>query len=286
MTARGKATARRHDMAGWSRRLAGAVALALAAGLATGGARADALDQIQARAKLVVGTKADYPPFGFRDDTGAIVGFEPDLARDIATALGVQLELVPVTASNRLTLLTDGTLDLVIATMNDTPERRKLVDFVQPSYYASGVNVLAPKSLQLHVWQQLRGRPICTIEGVFYVPEIKQRYEPEILTFKTTGEMYDALRAGSCFSVVYDDTAIIGMLQSPDWRAFEMPLRSILLEPWGMAVRHAETRLEKLLSDRVTDWHRSDRIGELEERWKIPRSLFATEMHQKYANTP
>jgi polar amino acid transport system substrate-binding protein len=278
--------ARRFGVAGRTRFLAGGLLLALVAGLAPGAARADALDQIQARGMLVVGTKADYPPFGYRDDAGAIVGFEPDLARDIATALGVKLELVAVTASNRLTLLADGTLDLVIATMNDTPERRKLVDFVQPSYYASGVNVLVPKSAQLHVWQQLRGKPICTIEGAFYVPEIKARYEPEALTFKTTGEMYDALQRERCFAAVYDDTAIIGKLQSPDWRAFEMPLRSILVEPWGMATRHGETRLEKMLSDSVRDWHRTGRILALEARWNIPRSSFATEMRQKYADTP
>jgi polar amino acid transport system substrate-binding protein len=197
----------------------------------------------------------------------------------------VKLELVPVVTSNRISLLTEGKVDLIIATMNDTPERHKLVDFVTPSYYASGVNVLAPKSLRLHVWQQLRGKPICMIDGAFYVDEIKQRYEPELLTFKNTSEMYDALRRDRCISVVYDDTAIIGQLQISDWREFEMPLLSILVEPWGMAVRLGETRLEKVLSDQVREWHRASRIVALEEQWHIPHSGFAEEMHRKYLET-
>ena len=267
------------------RRIAWALVLAMGVAAPIGLARADVLDQIRARGALVVGTKGDYQPFGFRDAAGAIVGFEPDLARDIAKTLGVTLELVAVTATTRIVLLTEGKIDLVIATMNDTPERRKQVDFVEPSYYASGVNALAPRSMKLHVWQQLRTKTICTIEGAFYVQEIKQRYGPEVLMFKTTGDMYDALRGERCVSAVYDDTAIIGKLQSPDWRDFEMPLRSILVEPWAMAVKPGEGRLETILSDVVKGWHRTGRIEALEEQWGIPKSGFADEMHKRYAGS-
>jgi len=264
--------------------LAAALAAALAAGviLHHGSAAADALDTIKARGTLIVGTKADYRPFGFRDASGAIVGFEPDLARDVANKLGVKLELVPVVATNRIPLLTEGKLDLVIATMNDTAERRKLADFIEPGYYASGVNILAPKSQHLHVWQQLRGKPVCMIEGAFYNTEIKQRYAPDILSFKYTNEIYSALKQGTCLAVVYDDTAIIGQLQSPDWQDFEMPLLSILVEPWGMAVRLDEARFEQLLSDLVKEWHRTGRIQRLEKEWHIPASGFADEMHRRY----
>jgi len=265
--------------------LAGLLGLAAASTLPAGPAEADALDEILAKGVLVVGTKADYQPFGYRDDTGAIVGFEPDLARDIAAALGVKLELVPVVSSTRIPLLVEGKLDLIIATMNDTLERRKLIDIIEPGYYASGVNALAPRSLHLHVWQQLRGKSVCMIDGSFYIGAITQRYEPEVLTFKTTGDMYDALMRDRCRSVVYDDTAIVGRLQSPDWRDYEMPLLSIMVEPWGVGVRLGEARLEKRLSEQVKEWHRSGRIAALEDRWHIPHSAFAEDMHRKYVET-
>lgn len=265
--------------------LAGLFGLVAASLVATGMARADELDDIASKGVLVVGTKADYQPFGFRDDSGAIVGFEPDLARDLAAALGVKLELVPVVSTNRIPLLVEGKLDLIIATMNDTPERRKLIDIVEPSYYASGVNALAPRSLHLHVWQQLRGKPVCMIEGSFYVGEITQRYAPELITFRNTGDMYDALMRERCRSVVYDDTAIVGRLQSPDWRDYEMPLLSIMVEPWGIGVRLGAARLEKRIADQVKEWHRSGRIAALEDRWHIPHSAFAEDMHRKYVET-
>jgi polar amino acid transport system substrate-binding protein len=123
------------------------VASALLLGaVVTHAARADELSDIKKKGVLVVGTKADYRPFGYLDPSGKIVGFEPDLAADVAKRLGVKLELVPVVASNRIQFLQQGKIDLLIATMSDTPERRKIVDIVEPDYYASGTNVMARRS--------------------------------------------------------------------------------------------------------------------------------------------
>ena len=96
------------------------------------------LDDIKKKGTLIVGTKADYRPFGFLDPSGKIVGFEPDLAADVAKRLGVKLELVPVVASNRMQFLQQGKIDLMIATMSDTPERRKIVDIVEPELLRVG----------------------------------------------------------------------------------------------------------------------------------------------------
>jgi polar amino acid transport system substrate-binding protein len=267
----------------------GARLIVLAAGimvaiLAASAAQAGSLDDIRARGELIVGTKADYQPFGFRSDAGTIIGFEPDLAAQVANALGVTLKLMPVVATNRISLLLSGDIDLVIATMNETPERRTLVDFVDPSYYASGVNVLAPKSAHLRVWQQLRDRAVCTVEGSFYVGEIKDRYAPEMHLYKDTQQVYAAVKAGECVAA-YDDAAIIGQLQKPEWQDYEMPLRSILIQPWGMAVKPGNSELAALVGELVRDWHRTGHVQQLEQVWHIPPSTFAGEMHRRFAET-
>ena len=120
------------------------LALALLAGAAAAEAPGGRLQRILERGRLIVGVKADYPPWGMVAPDGSIVGLEPDLARDAAERLGVELELVPVTAGNRLQRLEQGQVDLVIATLGDTAERRLAADLVLPHYYASGVNLLAP----------------------------------------------------------------------------------------------------------------------------------------------
>ena len=103
----------------------------------------DTLDKVEQTGKLVAGVKVDYRPFGFRSETGAMQGLEHDLVADIAAKLSerfgkqIEVEKVVVTAQNRMQFLEQGRIDFMIATMNDTPERRKIIDIIQPNYYAS-----------------------------------------------------------------------------------------------------------------------------------------------------
>ncbi len=245
-------------------------------------AQADAIDDIKKKGVLVVGTKADYRPFGFLDPSGKITGFEADLAADVAKRLGVKLELVPVVASNRIQFLQQGMIDLMIATMSDTPERRKIVDIVDPSYYGSGTNVLAPKSAAVKNWEGLRGKKVCLIQGAFYNKELQEKYGVEGVAFPGTAEAFTALKNGNCIAFAYDDTAIVGEMLKPEWSTYEMPLDSILFVPWGIAVKQGEKGLADLVSKAVADWHKSGMIQELETKWGIKPTKFAAESRAKY----
>ena len=258
-------------------------ALAVALGVVVPGlANADAMADIKAKGTLVVGTKADYRPFGFLDPSGKIVGFEPDLAADIAKRLGVKLELVPVVASNRIQFLQQGKIDLMIATMSDTPERRKIVDILDPNYYGSGTNVLAKKSDGIKSWEQLKGKKVCLIQGAFYNKELQEKYGVDGVAFPGTAEALAALKNGNCVAFAYDDTAIVGEMQKPEWSAYEMPLDSILFVPWGLAVKQGEKGFADMMSKTATEWHKSGFIQDLEKKWGIKPTKFAQEARDKY----
>ena len=130
----------------------------------------DTWNKVMSRGKLVVGVKADYKPWGYRDSSGEIVGMEIDMAKDVAAKMGVDLELVAVQSSNRMQFLEQGKIDLMIATMSDRKDRREIVGIVGPNYYTSGTNVMSPKALGLTSWEDLRGKPVCGKQGAFYNP--------------------------------------------------------------------------------------------------------------------
>lgn len=262
--------------------------LALAAMAATLGfsmvtaAHADAVSDIQGRGTLVVGVKADYRPFGYLDTSGTIVGFGPDLAADIAKQLGVKLQMVPVVASNRVQYLQQGRIDLILATLTDTPERDKLMEMVQPHYYGAGVNILASKSAGFKNWDQLRGKKVCLIQGTFTNKDLQAKYGVQGLAFPGTAEAYTALRNGSCAAFAYDDTAIQGELLKPQWKDYDMPLTSIFFTPWSVGAKKGEEHFASLLSGMVTEWHKSGKILSLEKKWGIKPIAFAQQEHDKY----
>ena len=136
----------------------------------------DTWNKVMKRGKMVVGVKADYKPWGFRDTSGAIVGMEADMAKMAADAMGVDVELVAVQSSNRMQFLENGKIDLMIATMSDRVDRRKLVGITQPNYYTSGTNIMSPKGVGIKKWKDLRGKPVCGKQGAFYNKVVADRY--------------------------------------------------------------------------------------------------------------
>jgi polar amino acid transport system substrate-binding protein len=252
--------------------------MVVAAGLigCSGALQAQTLDKIKQRGVVVVGTKADYKPFGFRDPSGAIVGFEPDLAKDVAARLGVRLELEPVVSSNRIQFLQQGKIDLMLATMNVTDERRKTVGIVEPSYYASGVNVFANRKAALKRWEALKDQKICGIQGAFFNKYVAEKYGADIVAFRGQNEAETALSQGNCIAWLYDDTAFAERLADPRWAGFEMPLETILTEPWGAAVKLEERAgpWGQFMARTIADWHRSGKLIELEKKWNIVPSAF------------
>jgi polar amino acid transport system substrate-binding protein len=261
-------------------RIAAGIAAVAAVILIAGPLAAQTLEKIKQRGVLTVGTKADYKPFGFRDTNGSIVGFEPDLARDVAERLGVRLELEPVVSANRMQFLQQGKIDLMIATMNVTQERRQTVGIVDPSYYASGVNVLAIKRAALKTWEQLKNQKICAIQGAWYNKVVAEKYGADIVAFRGQTESETALLQGNCIGWMYDDTAFLERLGDPKWAAFEMPLETILDEPWGAAVKLEERNgpWGQFMAKTLTEWHRSGKLVEVEKKWNIPPSAFLKRM--------
>lgn len=257
-------------------------ALLCAVSIAATTAVADVIDDVKLRGVLIVGVKADYPPYGYLNDQGEIVGIEIDLAQDVADALSVGLDLIPVVASNRMQFLDQGRIDLMIATMTDTEERRQAVSIVEPSYYSSGVNILATKQAGFTEWSDLDGLPVCGIQGAFYNRRTQQEFGAEIVAFAGTAEALTALQQGRCVAFVYDDSFLISKLQEPEWSEFEMPLETIDDSPWGLAVAHGEERFYNFMSELVKRWHKEGRILELETEYGIPNTPFAQRMHEEY----
>lgn len=247
----------------------------------------DLLDLVRQRGTLAVGVKVDYPLFGQLGPGGQPEGLEIDLARDLGRRLGVAVRLVPVTSANRLQRLEEGTVDVVIATLGDTEQRRGIATLIEPNYYASGVNVMVPPESRLRDWTELRGQTLCATQGAYFNRQIAERYLVELQLFGNNRDARLAVRAGRCVGWVYDDTAIAADLTTPEWAGWKMPLASALVTPWALALPRAAQAgaLRRAVEDAVAEWHRSGFLAELERRWKLPPSEFLRRMHDLWLAT-
>jgi len=120
---------------------------ALFIGAAALPAKADKLQDILDAGTVRVGVLLDVPPWGFTDDAGQPTGLDVEVANLIASELGVELELVQLTGTNRIPSLLADQVDLLISAIGATSERAQQVMFSQP-YAAVQLGVYGPSSIE------------------------------------------------------------------------------------------------------------------------------------------
>jgi len=239
---------------------------------------ANTLEEINERDKIVIGVKTDYTPFGFIDSDGENAGLEVDIARRITEEVldsEEKVEFVPVTALNRIELLKQGKIDLVIATMTDTEERRQEIDFSE-NYYSSGVGLLTKKGSGIETWEDLEGKTVCGIEGAFYNEELTEM-KVEMLNFPQTSGAYKSLKEGLCVGFAYDELGLVEKIQDPDWSNWHQPLEPILKKSWGMGVRKGNDQFLTMVNDAILEMEAEGFIVEGEKKWNIPSTEYAEE---------
>ncbi|WP_136439311.1 transporter substrate-binding domain-containing protein [Pacificoceanicola onchidii] len=244
----------------------------------------DTWNKVMSSGKLVVGVKADYKPWGYRNADGSLVGMEIDMAQDVADTMGVELELVPVQSSNRMQFLEQGKIDLMIATMSDRKDRREIVGIVGPNYYTSGTNLLAPDALAFADWEQIRDKPICGKQGAFYNQIVEERYGAQVIAFTGNAEAKQALRDKKCVGFVYDDSSIMADLASGEWDGFGMPMPTEDDNPWALAVPKAEENcvFGRFMSGMQYNWHVDGTLIALEEKWGIQATSYLAKEQERF----
>lgn len=145
-------------------------AISLVAGC--GSSNADSLESVKKSKKIILGTSADYPPYEFHKQINGkdeIVGFDIDIAKEIAKDLGVELEVQDMKFESLLLALNSGKVDIAMAAMNPTEDRKKNVDFTS-IYYTSDQAVLvkAENKDKYKTMDDLKGKRIGAQKSTIY----------------------------------------------------------------------------------------------------------------------
>jgi ABC-type amino acid transport substrate-binding protein len=214
---------------------------------------AGTLEDIKARGKLIACVFADYKPFGYYDAGGKHVGLDLDIARLLAKALlgdENKVELVPVTSAERIPSLQEKKVDIIIATMTITDERRKLVDFSDP-YFLSGSLVLTSKSSTIRSLADLRGKTIGLLHGTVQVDDMEELAPTaERVGFDTSDEAVAALKSGQTDAYTDDDMFVITLVHDDaELKAVGDPFKP---RPLGIAVRKGETELLNWVNEQMS----------------------------------
>ncbi|WP_269500050.1 ABC transporter substrate-binding protein [Castellaniella sp. S9] len=253
--------------------LAGAlVGLAMTAGVA----QADTLDKIISEKKMRCGVQLDFPPLGFRDMNNQPEGYDVAYCKDIAKALGAELEIVETPSPERIPALVSGRIDVLVAGTTITPQRALSVAFTQP-YIVHTVMVLTREDAGISNFNDLKGRTVGGVTGttpaLALEKFVKDWNDPKakFLTYGNEAESFMALNQGKIDALLLASGTAGALIKSGQFPSFTMAGEApVELDLGGIAVRKSDTEFLRWLKVFVWNQGITGRYKELYNTYFAP----------------
>ncbi|BBD06905.1 ABC transporter substrate-binding protein [Desulfovibrio ferrophilus] len=234
------------------------------------------LRAIKKRGVLIAGVRDDAIPFGYTDEhTGEIVGFEIDICRALAQALGVRLETLPVRKSARIPLIQRGEVDIIAATMTHHFAREDDIDF-SITYFMDGQKLLTKRGSGVHSVTDLAGRRVGVVDGSWAEANIREAQPgSKIKTYPGYPQAFMDLKARRLSAICADTTILLGLKNSdPDPAAWEIVGDFISDEPYGLGVPEDDSNFRDFVNLTLNKLWVSGEYMKIYNLWFGPHTKF------------
>jgi len=227
---------------------------------------AQSLTEIKKRGKLLVGTEPTFPPFEFVDEKNQVVGFDVDIANELAKRLGVKLEIVNLPFDSLIPALQQGKIDMIIAGMTITAERAKVVDFSKAYFEANQAIVVRkdgkfePKKLE-----ELVGKKVAVQLGTTGDLVVTEINGITVVRFQKFTDAFLELQNGRVDAVVLDEAPAKAYVKK--FPKFSISVVVDTGETYGIAVRKGNRELLNFVNQTLDILKSSGTYGKLIQKW-------------------
>jgi glutamate/aspartate transport system substrate-binding protein len=237
------------------------------------------LKKIKETGAITVGHRESSIPFSYLDDKQQPIGYAMDLCMKIVDAVKADLKmpnlkvsLQPVTSSNRIPLLQNGTIDLECGSTTNSMQRQEQVAF-GPTYFVINVTAAVKKSSNINTLADLNGKTISTTSGTTSVPLLKSYEKTKNVTVreiygKDHAESFLLLADDRAVAFVMDDILLAGQIANSrnpsDYRILPESLRQ---EPYSMMLRKDDPQFKALVDRAVGAVMKSGEIEKIYAKW-------------------
>jgi glutamate transport system substrate-binding protein len=225
------------------------------------------MKKLQDAGEITVGVKFDVPPFGFKDTSGEVQGFDIDLAKAVADELGVTPKYIEALSDNRIAFLKDGTADLILSTMTITAERDEEIDFSEPYFIAKGRILVKKDNTDIKGIGDLAGKNVCTVLGSTYEETLKkQAPKAKLRLVDAYSECLELIQNGGVQAVSTDDVILTGMIRQDD----DLKLvddKELTTEPYGAGIKQGDVAFKAFVDSVIAAYKEDGRWATAYEKW-------------------
>ena len=232
---------------------------------------APVLDRIVKSNELRVGMSGGQPPFTVKSKSGELIGYEVDVARLLANAMGVELKLVEKPFGELLDALTAGEVDVVMSGMTMTPERNLRAAFVGP-YIVSGKSILT-KDRTLARADEAQDIDLANVKIVALANSTSQKFAE---TFLSKAQLVTTSDYDEAVKMILDDKATALVADYPVCALSVMRYADsglvtlaepLTIEPIGIAISPGDSLLLNMIENYLGALEAVGLLAELEAKW-------------------
>ncbi|MBP5985119.1 MAG: amino acid ABC transporter substrate-binding protein [Brachymonas sp.] len=231
---------------------------------------ASAPEQTATITKMVIGLDDNFPPMGFRNDKGEIVGYDVDMAREATKRMGIEVEFKPIDWSAKEAELTGKRVDVLWNGLTITEERKKNILFSQP-YMQNHQIVIVTANSPIQSKADLKGKVVGVQDGSSAVEAVTKDEElaksmKEIKKFGDNVTALMDLTTGRLDAVVVDE--VVGRYytsqKAGQYRILSEDLGS---EDYGVGLRKEDTALLAKLEEALAAMNADGTAKKIYAQW-------------------
>lgn len=203
-------------------------------------------DRVKDDKKITIGVKFDQPGIGLKKPDGSVEGMDIDFGTYIAQQLGVpakNIEWKETRSANREAFITNGTVDVVLASYSITEERKKKVGFAGPYYVAHQDIMVRANDNSIKSFADLKGKRVCQVAGsnswkniTDGLNKLNQKQDVTLVPANGYDECMTKLKGRTVDVVTTDDVILAGFAaRSPqDFKVVNAPFTD---EKYGVGMK-------------------------------------------------
>ena len=252
-------------------RLFSGALLLLAAALPLHAMAGDTLQRVIDFKVLKVGMSGNQPPMTMTNREGGLMGFDVDLAKAMADAMKVKLEIVAMPFGELLPALEQDKVDLVLSGLSITPERTEMVSFIGP-YMMSGKSILTKNSVLAKIEaskdfnrKDLKLAALKSSTSASFVETVAP--DAQLIEVASYDEGVAMVMEGKVDALVADmPVCVLSVLRFPDAGLITLE-RPLTVEPVGIAVGKNDPQFFNLVDNYLRAYEKTGILGKIRAKW-------------------
>ena len=229
----------------------------------------DHLARVKEAGKITIATEGCWSPFTYHDETtNELVGFDVEVAAEIAKRIGVEAQFEEVDFDGGLTGVSQGTFDMMANGVDVTEDRKGTFDFSDAYAYDRAVLVTKADNTEITSFESLAGKKTANSVGSTYA-EKGEANGATVVNVPTLGETMELVLNGTADATINADTSVQDYLKTTGETALKVAAKDAELTEYAVPLKKGSDNdtLRAEINKAIADMKADGTLSKISEKY-------------------